>query len=525
MKSMGLRHYRFSIAWPRIFPTGRAKDGVNQEGVRFYNRLIDDLLAAGIKPYVTLYHWDLPQGLFDPPLRQAWWARDNVTGEPIQEIQDEYIAFVDFCFSTFGDRVQTWFTFNEPWTFTFLASGWGKAPCHPNLANWSIDPYVAGHNVLLAHAAAVDLYRRKYQSRQGGKIGITLNSDWREPHSDDPKDVAAAGRYMVFNLGWFADPIFGGKGDYPPAMRKFYGRRLANFTEAQSRLLNQSADFFALNHYGTQYAYYEDSNKSHDSSLSATSTEGLVHGQSVWLYGAGWGLQKLLNWVHRRYAHPPIYLTEGGWSIAADTAEEGVEDTMRVLYYANYTSAILSAISDDGVDVRGYFAWSLMDNFEWERGYVERFGAVFNDYAVGLDPQAPTRQFAQPTAGTQAFQGCATPATFAGNYTTSRHPHCIRTITVDPRGKAGHIVGADNTKPSGCDGLTDQVWGPLAAFFSSTTVVADFSQIGGPSHISGFWNRTTLAIDWSDGSSWTSLRAPHEVPYVLTRAKHAPVVA
>jgi len=526
MKSMGLKHYRFSIAWPRIFPTGRAADGLNSQGIDYYNNLIDKLLDAGITPYVTLYHWDLPQGLLSPPEKRAWWARNNTTGEPIQEIQEEFLSFVDTCFTAFGDRVKMWFTFNEPWTLTFLASGWGKAPCHPDLSEQSKDPYIAAHNVLNAHAAAVDLYRKKFQQKQGGKIGITLNSDWREPKTSDPQDVAAALRGMAFNLGWFGDPIFGGKGDYPPSMRRFYGDRLPKFTEEQKQLLNGSADFFALNHYGTGWSSYAEK-PGPDTAFAEISNDGLVHGQSAWLYGAGWGLRKLLLWVHHRYGHPTIYLTEGGWSIKADNVSAGIADKERALYYYNYTSEMARAINEDGVDVRGYFAWSLMDNYEWERGYLERFGMVYNDYRMGWDEDAPVDKQWQPTAGLQVrtrkfsscwlervytenaltqpddFAGCVDSSLFAGNWTDAKHPHCPRKITVDKLGLSGHVVGANSDGVNGCNGKSDRTWGPLRAALSGGTVVVDFSSLGISDRLHGFWNNGTKTIDWSDGSKWT----------------------
>jgi beta-glucosidase/6-phospho-beta-glucosidase/beta-galactosidase len=529
MKSMGLKHYRFSIAWPRIFPSGRAADGINKKGIAFYNRLIDKLLDAGITPYVTLYHWDLPQGLLSPPEKRAWWARDDDTGEPIPEIQEEFLSFVDTCFSAFGDRVKMWFTFNEPWTLTFLASGMGKAPCHPDLSEQSRDPYIAAHNILNAHAAAVDLYRRKYQQKQGGRIGITLNSDWREPKTSDPKDVAAALRGMAFNLGWFGDPIFGGKGDYPPSMRRFFGDRLPNFTAEQKQLINGSADFFALNHYGSGWSSYSEK-PGVDTAFAQITNDGLVHGQSVWLYGAGWGLRKLLQWVHHRYGHPAIYLTEGGWSIKAENVSTGIADKERALYYYNYTSEMARAINEDGVDIRGYFAWSLMDNYEWERGYVERFGMVYNDYRPGWDANAPVGQSTQPTAGLQVrtrkfsscwlervttenalthpddFTGCVDPSIFDGSWTDFRQPHCSRKLTVDQSGLSGHVIGANNDSPAGCDGKTDKVWGPLRAVISGGTVVVDFSVLGGSDRLQGFWNNRTKTIDWGDGSFWMPVR-------------------
>ncbi|CAE8627936.1 unnamed protein product, partial [Polarella glacialis] len=177
---------------------------------------------------------------------------------------------------------------------------------------------------------------------------ITNNVDWKEPKTQSSADVAAADRAIIFNLGWFCDPIFGGQGDYPPEMRAVFGDRLPEFTAAERELLKGSADFFGLNHYATAWC---------------------------------------LGFIQAYYVSLIIYVTEGGWwSMPASNAEAGVADLPRLLYYANYTAEMLKAINEDGVDVRGYFGWSLLDNFEWERGYVERFGTVFTDYNFGFDP-------------------------------------------------------------------------------------------------------------------------------------------
>jgi beta-glucosidase/6-phospho-beta-glucosidase/beta-galactosidase len=192
MRSMGVRHYRLSISWPRLIPTGRIEDGVNQMGLAWYNKLIDGLLAAGITPYVTIFHWDLPQGLLDPKVgKSAWWSRDE-NGVPNGQITDEYVAFADLCFASFGDRVKWWFTFNEPWTDLWVGIQGDLFNDHGR------DPWIGGHNVLNAHAAAVDRYRTTYQRVQGGRIGIVLNSDWAEPKTLAAASIEASQRAMAF---------------------------------------------------------------------------------------------------------------------------------------------------------------------------------------------------------------------------------------------------------------------------------------------------------------------------------------
>ncbi|CAK0873639.1 unnamed protein product [Prorocentrum cordatum] len=255
MRSMGLRAFRFSISWPRVIPTGQIQDGVNEKGIRFYNNLIDGLLAANITPYVTLYHWDLPQGLVDPKRGlDAWWSNDS-SGVPTGQITAAFGDYADLCFREFGDRVKHWFTFNEP--NHFLYGGVDEAPNTPqSKVRWP-NAYVAAHNVLTAHGAVHQLYRSRYRDEQKGSIGIVFNQNWFEPNSTEPKDVAAAERALLFGLGWFADPIFSGTGDYPAPMRAVFrsqGVDLPVFTREQRQNISSSADFFAVNFYSSKFA-------------------------------------------------------------------------------------------------------------------------------------------------------------------------------------------------------------------------------------------------------------------------------
>jgi beta-glucosidase/6-phospho-beta-glucosidase/beta-galactosidase len=530
MKSMGLTNYRFSISWPRIVPTGRTKDGVEKRGIKFYSDLVDALLEEGITPYVTLYHWDLPQGLLDPPRVSGWWSRDS-DGNPDGEIIQDWLDYCDIVFDALGDRVKYWVTFNEPWSFIFLGSGFGKAPGIREFSDMKSDPWVGAHNVLNAHAAAVNLYRTKYARKQGGLIGITNNVDWSEPKTDDPRDVAAADRSVLFQLGWFSEPIFGGNGDYPPEMRKLYGDRLPRFTTEQRRLLNGSADFFGLNHYGTSWAEYTPHNPRPDLSYATTSHDGFVQGASGWLFGSGWGFRKLLNWVHRRYPAYSIIVTEGGWSSRLRNATVEAKDLQRIQYYANYTSQMHKAIVEDGVDVRGYFAWSFLDNFEWEQGYAERFGVTFTEYGFGKDPGAPdtNNNWSQPTAGKQMrirkdsscwleelwttnkllepgeFGGCGKPAAVLGEYVDQRQTGCtwkIVNTSSTPRGAKVELQPLDTGSGTGCNSLAS------SGLLVGTTIVVDF--VGKDKKTrrrSGYSNGKSGSILWGDGSVWKRFKA------------------
>ncbi|KAL1529113.1 hypothetical protein AB1Y20_000073 [Prymnesium parvum] len=393
MVELGLTNYRFSLAWPRLLPNGTLSGGVNQRGVDFYNRLIDALLAHGIQPYVTLYHWDLPEALQTAQL--PGWLDPRLPA-----IFEEYATL---CFRLFGDRVKFWTTFNEAWTFLVLGYGSGsKAPGRPYTDIGSY-PYRTGHHVLLAHARAVAAFRSDATLRRGGKIGITNNCDWNEPATASAADIAAAERANEWWLAWFADPIW--LGDYPPSMRAKLGDRLPQFTAEEKALLKGSADFFGLNHYGSQFVTDSPTPAGYgnttafaywaDYEASAQHTAEMPKAASAWLFSVPWGLRKLLRWVDRRYGRPPIYITENGWSTPGGEGwEAGVVDPGRVLYYANYTSEVQRAINEDGVDVRGYFAWSLLDNFEWERGYSERFGLVYTDFHTqARHPKASARWY------------------------------------------------------------------------------------------------------------------------------------
>jgi len=519
MKSMGLKHYRFSIAWPRVVPTGKIADGVNQKALKWYDNFINALIEAGIIPYVTLYHWDLPQALLSPPQEEGWYSTDY-PGKVVQH----FVDYADLCFKTFGDRVKTWVTFNEAWTFTFLASGFGKAPGIEQYKDMNIHPWIAGHNILLAHAEVVHLYRTEY-SQQNGEIGITNNCDWREPKTDDPKDVAAAERAVLFQLGWFSEPIFGSEGDYPPEMKQVYGQYLPSFTAEQKKKLKGSADFYGFNHYGTAWAAHSEEPGA-DRSYAIVSEEGFPKAQSKWLFGSGWGFRKILNWISRRYNRPKIYVTEGGWSLEAQNAANGVDDLPRVQYYANYTSAMLDAINEDNVDVKAYFAWSLMDNYEWERGYIERFGATFVDFAFGDDSFAPTDTENQPTSGMQTRQrkmsGCWLEAVWTGNalvdYQSEDFEGCVNSsvffkegfisdpnrsgcqwnISLDDTGTSGTIFGNTN-----CSSISSGSIPVITAHFGGGSVLADFSPVGGASRLAGYWNRASSSIEWGDGSTWS----------------------
>eukprot|EP00602_Paraphysomonas_sp_CaronLab_P008366 CAMPEP_0185025116 /NCGR_PEP_ID=MMETSP1103-20130426/8194_1 /TAXON_ID=36769 /ORGANISM="Paraphysomonas bandaiensis, Strain Caron Lab Isolate" /LENGTH=451 /DNA_ID=CAMNT_0027558241 /DNA_START=80 /DNA_END=1432 /DNA_ORIENTATION=+ len=370
MKQIGVQMYRFSLAWSRIIPEGVGQ--VNEAGINHYNDVIDALLDAGITPVITLYHWDMPLAL-----------EQEYKGWLDTRIEEAFVAFADVCFSAFGNRVKTWITVNEPLTFALHGYGTGvHAPgrCSDRTrcssGDTSRESYIVAHNVLNAHAAVVELYRTQY-AWQGGQIGITLNIDWAYPLTSTKENIDAASRRNEFSFAWFGDPVFRGK--YPDSMVKLVGDRLPTFTADQQRRLIGSTDFIGFNHYSSWYASEFEADEGvgvggwdMDQRVvtSKRDVEGNLigpQGGSIWLNMVPKGIYDALSWVSRRYGSPKIYITENGCDILGESEmsfPDVLNDTFRIEYYESYLREVLRAKSS-GVNVKAYFAWSLLDNFEW----------------------------------------------------------------------------------------------------------------------------------------------------------------
>ncbi|OAY40094.1 beta-glucosidase 24 [Manihot esculenta] len=390
MKQLGLDAFRFSISWSRIVPSGRVWEGVNEQGIEFYNKIINETIANGLEPFVTIFHWDTPQAL-----------EDKYGGFLSHNIVDEFRDYADFLFEKFGDRVKYWMTLNGPWTL--IEFGYDKgvhAPgrCSPWVndqclsGNSSTEPYIVAHNLLLSHAAAVQVYREKYQKLQNGKIGISLFSYWYEPISDQATDKEAAKTALDFMFGLFMDPITYGR--YPRIVQTLVGDRLPEFNDMEADLLRKSYDFIGLQYYSS---YYTKANATvNPRYVSYKNDSGVIEtaydddGQPIgpqayspWLYSYPKGIRNLLNYTKNTYNNPTIYITDNGiddYNNQSQTLAEAVQDEFRIDYHKDHLWNVLGSIKEDNVTVKGYFAWSLLDNFEWNLGYTSRFGFYYVDH-------------------------------------------------------------------------------------------------------------------------------------------------
>lgn len=358
----GFDAYRFSIAWPRLIPEGTG--AVNQQGIDFYDRLIDGMLERGIKPFMTLYHWDLPSALQD---KGGWMNRD---------IAGWFADYAALCAQHYGDRVQAVATINEPWCVAFLSHYLGvHAPGYRDMRAAAR----AMHHVLLAHGTAVQALRAN-----GAKnIGIVTNLQKCEPLSDSAADAEATELFDGIFNGWYLGGLY--KGQYPARVVKMFEPYLPEGFERDMPVVSVPLDWAGINYYSRSLIAADPGSptgfKQIDGTLEKTDIGWEIYPQ---------GLTDLLVRVSNDYTKVPIYITENGMAEV-----DGDDDPRRVRYYEDHLKAVLAARAA-GADVRGYFAWSLMDNFEWAEGYSKRFGIVGVDYET---------QERKPRSSYRAFQG------------------------------------------------------------------------------------------------------------------------
>lgn len=351
MRSLGLQAYRFSINWGRIFPEGTGR--VNEAGLDFYERLVDELLAAGVEPLATLYHWDLPAALDD---RGGWLNPD---------IAHWFADYGEALFRRLDGRVKKWATINEPWVITDGGYLHGAlAPGHENL----FETPIASRNLLLAHGAAVKRYREVGHH----EIGIVLNIEPKYPASDGDADVRAAQRSAAYMNDQYIDPLFGA--GCPPLMTEIFGSAWRDWTDEEVALAQQPIDWLGINYY-TRGVMKADP-ASWPVGAAYTRQPGKTYTETGWEVFED-GLTEVLVWAKNRCGDIPIFVTENGSAFYDPpvAAEGRVQDPLRLDYLKRHLKAVHRAI-EQGVDVRGYMAWSLLDNLEWSLGFSKRFGIV-----------------------------------------------------------------------------------------------------------------------------------------------------
>jgi len=351
MKRLGMQAYRFSMSWSRWLPDGVGR--INPGGADFYSRLVDELLENGIEPIATLFHWDMPAALDD---RGGWLNRDSA---------DWFAEYGAVAFRALDDRVKKWATLNEPWVVTDGGYLHGAlAPGHRN----KYEAPIASHNLMRAHGAAVKAYRETGRH----EIGLVVNIEPKYPASASAEDAAATRRAAAYMNAQYLDPAM--KGSYPPELKEIFGDAWPDWAAEDYALIRQPIDFLGIN-------YYTRAVVRHDETQYPLKAAAVRQPQATYSE-TGWevfpqGLVDTLTWVKSRYGDIPLYITENGAAFFDPPTAEGgrVRDPLRVDYLQKHLRAVHTAIQQ-GVNVKGYMAWSLMDNLEWSLGFSKRFGLV-----------------------------------------------------------------------------------------------------------------------------------------------------
>ena len=374
MSELGLKAYRFSIAWGRVLPLGKGK--INAAGLDFYERLVDTLLKHGIQPMTTLFHWDLPAALDD---RGGWLNPD---------IADWFAEYAQIVFRRLDDRVKLWATLNEPWVVT--DGGYLHGPLAPGHRNLYEAP-IASHNLLRAHGTAV----RAYRAEGRHEIGIVVNLEPKYPASQNAEDFAATARADAYMNRQYLDPVLLGR--YPEELKEIFGDAWPQWPDADLKLISQPLDFIGVN-------YYTRNVTRHDAAAWPVKA-GPVKQKGATYTETGWevfprGLTDILMLVKDRYGNPPVYITENGAAFYDPPTAAGKElaDPLRVDYFRGHLSAVADAIQA-GCNLKGYFAWSLLDNLEWSLGFSKRFGIVHVDFETQRrTPKASAHYYSQVIA-------------------------------------------------------------------------------------------------------------------------------
>ena len=356
MRDLGLKAYRFSIAWARVFPEGTGR--VNPAGLGFYERLVDTLLENGIEPMATLYHWDLPAALDD---RGGWLNR---------EVAHWFAEYASTMFRRLDGRVKMWATINEPWVIT--DGGYLHGALAPGHRNFFEAP-IASHNLLRSHALAVQAYRAAGRHQ----IGLVVNIEPKYPASESAADLAATARADAYMNRQYLDPVF--LGTYPAELREIFGEAWPEWPAEDFALIREPTDFLGVNYYTRNVVRYDAA--AWPLRASPVRQERATYTETGWEVFPP-GLTDTLLWVKKRYGNIPLYITENGAAFIdpATVNGSGLADPQRVDYLERHLAAVRDAIQA-GCNVRGYFAWSVLDNLEWSLGFSKRFGIVHVDFA------------------------------------------------------------------------------------------------------------------------------------------------
>jgi beta-glucosidase len=385
MAQLGLTAYRFSISWSRVLPSGRGS--VNAAGLDFYSRLVDELLAQGIEPNATLYHWDLPAALHD----RGGWVNPDVAGW--------FGDYTELMARRLGDRVRMWSTLNEPWVV--VDAGYLHGVHAPGQRS-AYDAVRAAHNLLRAHGTAVQAYR----ANADGRIGIVVNLEPKVAATDSEQDREATVRADAYMNRFYLDPVL--RGSYPPELAEIFGDAWPEIDDVDMTLIRQPVDFVGIN-------YYKRGVTRHDASAWPIGASLVPQPQNPFtVLGPEWevyppALTDVLLWFRDRYGEIPVYITENGSAFydPPKPVHGVIDDPLREDYLREHLRAVHTAIRA-GVDVRGYYVWSLLDNFEWSAGYHPRFGIVHVDFGT-LDrtPKRSARYYARviETNGSVVLEG------------------------------------------------------------------------------------------------------------------------
>ena len=354
LRELGANAFRFSVAWPRVLPSGRGP--VNARGLDVYERLVDALLESGIEPVLTLYHWDLPVAL------------EDAGGWPERETAHAFAGLAEVVAQRLGDRVTHWITQNEPWVTAWLGYGRGEhAPGRSSPA----DAIAAAHHLLLSHGLAAEAIRA---ASPGASVGIALNLTDAVPAGDSADDVAAAAELDGEHNRWYLDPLF--RAEYPGDVAERIAPLAPPVREGDLQTIATPLDFLGVNYYTRTVV-----ERAPDGGRRAVPQPGAPHTDMGWEVVPE-SLHRVLVRLHRDYAPAALAVTENGAAFPDTQGGDGrVNDPEREAYLAGHLDAVGRALAD-GVPVSGYFVWSLLDNFEWTYGYSKRFGIVYVDYAT-----------------------------------------------------------------------------------------------------------------------------------------------